>query len=216
MEIATKHDPKSNKGIYAIAHKVKSYSQVKEIINEMVPWLNQNNGKFPAPLHTAYAVSHCQVADDPFAFFVVSRELLGNKHSKLGRNTYKNYFFPSQVIINAEILEAPEKIAAKIPKRELVKDERGKFTSTKITTKDGEVNNIIEVPDACMSFLHKTQKNTMRYYRITVRYQIVRKFLGIFPYLSTRKEVVEGLKAHIFQHEIDHAHAKNIYYAKHK
>ena len=60
-----------------------------------------------------------------------------------------------------------------------------------------------------MSFPNRKPKNVEVYYRIKVRYQIP-AWYG----LKTKTEWVEGLKAHIFQHEINHAHGKNIYYAK--
>jgi len=211
--INTKHDNTSGKGIYAVSKRVKSYSQIRHITEPMVKWLWHNNGNFEGSFKVAYAVSHCQVADNPFAFFVVNEELVSKKRKKVGKNSHKNFYFVAPVIVNAQILETPEKIEANIPKRELVKDERGKLTGTKIVVNKGEVTNLIDVPEACMSFVHRTQKNIKRYYRIKVKYQIPASFLGI-KYLKTKVEVVEGLKAHIFQHEIDHSQGKNMYYHK--
>jgi peptide deformylase len=61
-----------------------------------------------------------------------------------------------------------------------------------------------------MSFPDKKDKLVKRYYRIKVKYQIV--ILGGL-FLKTKKEILEGLKAHVFQHEYDHAQGKNIFYA---
>lgn len=209
--INTKNDHTSGRGIYAVSERVRSYSQVGHIVEPMIAWLNHNNGHFPVPYQYAYAVSHCQVSDVPFSFFVVHHELIGGKKEKKGRNTAKNYYFQSPAIFNAKIVEAPEKIEAKTPSRELVKDAKGKTTGSKIVVKEGMVSNLIDVPEACMSFVHRKQKNHKRYYRIKVKYQEVASLFGV-KYLRTRMEWVEGLKAHIFQHEIDHAQGKNMFY----
>lgn len=37
FKIATKHDPKSGKGIYAIAKPVKKYADIEKIVDDMVP-----------------------------------------------------------------------------------------------------------------------------------------------------------------------------------
>lgn len=207
--IQTVHDHLSGKGIYAISKTVKRWSEVKDIAEKFTNWLNINNGRFDGLYKTAFAISHCQVCEEPYRMFVVNKDLVRNKlyykpDSKHQNN--KNFYFPSQIILNAEILECPKKVQAKVPKREVVKVD-GKVTS-KITTKEGEVNNMISVPDACMSFPDRKQKNMDIYYKIKVRYQIK----GWFGFLRTKTEWVEGLKAHIFQHEIDHANALNIYY----
>lgn len=210
-KIATEHDSKGGKGIYAVAKCVKSYRSVKKIVESVEKWLNANNGKFQPPFApTAYAIAHNQISDEPYAFFVVHDELVNRLRLKetYSRNS-KNFYFPAQTIFNARIVEAPEKVKAQIPKREVTKSPEGVVGST-ITRKEGLVSNLIEVPDACMSFPHKKQRNTMRYYKIKVKYQY-KCWLG---FLWTKTEWVEGLKAHIFQHEIDHAHGINIYYNK--
>lgn len=200
----------SGKGIYSISKPVAKWAQITSVAEDMIKWLDENNGKFPEPYRTAYAVSHCQVEDDPFAFFIVSNDFILGQVERVKKDTKKNFYFPSRVIINAEILEAPEKIEARLPKREVARDDKGNIGSKIVVTK-GEVKNIVFVPEACMSFSNRTQKNMERFYRIKVRYQVPRKILGI-NYLKTITEVVEGLKAHIFQHEVDHAHGKNMYY----
>lgn len=211
FEIRTKNDHTQKVGIYAVSKPVKKYKDVAHIVERMIPWLDTNNGRFETgDYKVAYAVSHCQVADEPHAFFVVHKEFLGNKKSKAGRNTYKNYFFPSRVIFNAEILEKPAKMTANVPKRELIKTPDGK-QQLATTVKEGLVDNLISVPEACMSFPNRTKKNMQRYFRIKVRYQVPRSFLGV-KYLKTITEYAEGLKAHIFQHEIDHAQGVNMYY----
>lgn len=212
--VITKHEPSSKEGIYAISQPVRWFSPQIKVAERMKEWLNKENGHFPAPFVTAYAIAHCQVARFPYAFFVVSEQLLlktcfGMRPIDKNRNR-KNFYFPDQCIFNARILEAPEKVSARVPKREVIKED-GKIGS-KITVTDGLVSNKIYVPDACMSFPDKkTTKNVERYYRVKVRYQI-KTWYGF----KTITEWVEGLKAHIFQHECDHFVAKNIYYGKTK
>jgi len=209
MFTIAKWDHKKEEGIYAVSAPVKRFSVIKDTAFNMVKWLNDNNGNFPEPYITAYAVSHCQVEAKPYHFFVVNKDLIGKKKDKKGRNTSKNFYFPSQIIVNAEILEIPEKIKANKPERVVVK-ENGRV-GTKVVIKEVMEKNKIGVPEACMSFLHRTQKTMERYYRVKVKYFIPKKILG-FYYLSKRVEWVEGLKSHIFQHETDHAKGLNMYY----
>lgn len=198
------------KGIYKKSTPVERYRDAQAKAEEMVAWLNENNGKFTGALPTAYAISHCQVEADPLAFFVVHKEMIGNHKSKHGRNTYKNYFFPSQVIVNARILESVDKIKATVPRRNVQK--KGMTVQAPIEFKEEMVSNKIGVPEACMSFPDRSNGKTMeRFFRIKVRYQIPRRLLGV-TYLRTITETVEGLKSHIFQHEIEHAAGKNMYY----
>jgi peptide deformylase len=212
MFTIAKWDHTKEEGIYKVSAPVRRFSEIKDTVFDMVKWLNDNNGKFEEPYTTAYAVSHCQVEANPYHFFIVSKDLVGDKKKKEGRNTSKNYFFPSQIIVNAEVIDTPEKITVNKPMRRIVRGKDGKVTP-KIEIKETVERNGIFVPEACMSFRNRTKKNMERFYRVTVRYQIPKKILGVW-YLSTKTEVVEGLKSHIFQHETDHAKAKNMYYGK--
>jgi hypothetical protein len=200
-------------GIYTVSKPVKRYSDIASTLPEFIQfvnkaeWLKNDN-------RLAYAISHCQVEAHPYAFFVLNPDLVGDKKSKRGtKDTYQNFFFPSQVIINAKIIEAPDKIEASVPKRQITKTQDGKVSQS-ITINKQMVSNKIGLTEACMSFPHRTQKTVERYYRIRVKYQIVRKLFGIFTILVTKKEWCEGLKAHIFQHEIEHSEGKNMYYKK--
>lgn len=207
-----KWDHKEEKGIYKKSARVRSYKQLKPYIDEMLPWFNENNGKFPHPFPTAYAISHCQVAADPLHFFVASTELLiSNQDNRSKRDTKKNYYFPSQVIVNAVILEAPEKLKVNKPVRRIEKVNG--VMQPRVTIEEAMEKNLIGVKEACMSFPHRSERTVERNYRVKVRYQYPARFLGIW-YLKTKTEWVDGLKAHIFQHEVDHAEAENIHYGK--
>lgn len=187
--------------------KIFNYSGVVKEAKSIKKWLNDNNGSFPKPYVTAYAVSHCQVCEeDPMAFFVVNKQFINKKESST------NYSWPSQIIYNPEILEKPETVTKDVPTREVSKDHDGNV-SYKIVKKRGKVSNLYEVPEGCMSFQHKKEKKMMRYHTIKVKYQT----RGFFGRIKTHEEWIEGLKAHIFQHEMDHMEGNNIYFNhKHK
>lgn len=207
FQISEKHEPRSDKGIYAVSKRVESYRQVSNLVNSLTSWLNTNNGQFDYDdIHkTAYAIAHSQVADEPFDLFIVNEELINKYDIKTKGQNKSNFFFPSQAIFNARIIESPLKIKAKVPKREVVT--KNGSVDSKVVVTESDVNNKIQVSEGCMSFPHRTPKNVERFYRIKVKYQ-VKGFFG----LKTITEWVEGLKAHIFQHEIDHAQGKNIYF----
>jgi hypothetical protein len=207
--IKTKHDHINKTGIYAVSRPVKSYNDVRHEVESMITWFDETDGSFSGAYKTAMAISHCQVCDDPYAFFVVAKQFVNSLSLEEEKNlNKKNYYFPARAIFNAEILETPEKVERDIPERKIVKDKEGKV-SEKVTVTKGLVKNLIAVPEACMSFPNRSKRDTERYYRIKVRYQIK----GIFG-LKTVTEWVEGLKAHMFQHEIDHAQGKNMYFHK--
>jgi peptide deformylase len=68
-------------------------------------------------------------------------------------------------------------------------------------------NSVVYMKEACMSFPYRSGKHVLRYGRITVEYQI-----PIVGELEKLVEECEGLKAIVFQHEIDHQQGKNIYF----
>lgn len=203
--IETKHSKESGRGIYAISKPVKAFSEAYKTSFLIEKWLNHNNGHFEGDKNLAYAISHCQICPDPFAMFTVCEEMANpfNLPDSRTRN-YTNFYFKAQTIFNAEILEAPEQIMADTAERVMNPD-----LTTKIITKEKMVSNIINVPDACMSFPLKKGKNVDIHFRIKVRYQI-RSWYGF----KTITEWVEGLKAHVLQHEIMHSQGRNIYYDK--
>lgn len=212
MQILLNLKPEDKKGIYAVSKPVQRYSQIASTLPEFTTFVNKGEWGFDNRL--AYALSHCQVNEEPYAFFVLNPELVGNKKSKRGtRDTYKNFFFPSQVIINPRIVEMPKDIEANVPKRDISKDAEGKVVQ-KITIKKEMTTNKIQIAEACMSFPYKKQKLVDRYYKIKVKYQVARQLFGI-SFLITKTEWCEGLKAHIFQHECQHLKGENMYYFTH-
>jgi len=213
MEIL-KPQPNSQIGIYAISKPVKKYSEIKNLLPKFIEFVNE--GKFRDKEKGFIGVHHSQLEEKPFSFFILNKQLVGSAKSKRGtKDNYNNFFFPSQVIINPEILEAPEKIDRQVPKSNIVRGENGQIQRL-ITYKTESVSNKISIKEGCISFPHKDEKYVERYFRIKVRYQIVRKLFGIIPLMITKIEWCEGLKAHAFQHEIDHSNGKNIYYGPNK
>ncbi len=211
MNIVAKWDHRIEQGIHKVSAKVRSWSQIKADAEAIRDYMDNENGKFPAPYKSAYALSHCQmdVGADPFHFFVLNNEFIRGTMERGKKDTDKNFYFPSQIIVNAQILEAPEKLKVNKPMRNVVKI-NGVMTP-QVSIVESMEKNLISVPEACMSYPNRTKKNMDRFYRIKVRYQYPKTVLGV-TFLRTKTEWAEGLKAHILQHEIDHANAKNMYY----
>lgn len=222
MQIVKTHH-ESGQGIYGNSRAVVSkedWKEAKAIANEMTAWLDETNGNFKGEFSRAFAIAHAQVCDwlEPWKLFVVAKEMVNEKPSektedgKRNPQTLANYYFEGQAIFNAEILESPAKITRKVPERKVLKDEKDPTkVSVSVELVDKEISNIITVPEGCMSFSHRSEKNVERLYKVKVRYQYLHKgILGTS--VKTFEGWVEGLKAHMFQHECDHFVGKNIYF----
>lgn len=188
----------------------RAYNEAKELATFLA---EGNKQGFKGNWKSAVGISHCQVSEEPLAMFAISTELVGRpkkREQSRGKNI-RNWYFPAEVIFNAEIIEAPDEVERLVPKREMKRKPNSHEYEATITREYKYVTNMIEVPDACMSYPSRTKKNTKRYHTITVRYQIMRSLFG-FKWLKTITEEVEALKAHIFQHEIDHAYGIDMYF----
>lgn len=189
------------------SHRVKRSNRLiaEHEARELVDFLDNGNGEgFKGEWRQALAISHNQVeAFMPYRMFVVNADLFNSEKKKMTRaQNRKNWYFPSRVIFNAEVVNAPEKVKRVMPKREIIRD--GKEARVEVTRQLAEISNILEVDEACMSFPNRSKRKMKRYHTLTVKYQVLRSFLG-FKWFATIVEEVEGLKAHIFQHEIDHS-----------
>ena len=202
----------SGLGIYAQSVTVKP-KQHKETANSMIEWFNEANGTFKGEFSKGFAIAHCQVANvpDPIKLFVVDKDLVQKNVPEIKKQNNTNCFFEAQAIFNAEILEAPHKIKRMVPKRNISKPDKGKV-EVEIVQEEKELSNIINVPEACMSFQHRTTKNTDRFHTVKVRYQYLDKNLLGIEITKTFEGWVEGLKAHVLQHECQHFDGKNMYY----
>lgn len=220
FEIFTKHDPESDIGIYAESKKVKT-GLFSTIIGKnegvkhaqiVLKWFNSGNILPNGKEVDTWSLSDCQVNKEPYAFFLVNKEFV-KKHAidqrDLPSRNKKNFWFPSQIIYNAEILNKPEEIKKEVSVRELVDPNDRKNLKTKISREERLVPNTIDVFESCSSFPYKKAKRVKRYYKIKVRYQI-KTWYGF----RTITEWVEGVKSHTFQHEIQHSAGRNIFYGK--
>jgi peptide deformylase len=163
---------------------------------QVVEFLNENNGTFAGQYSHAFALSHCQITtDNPARFFVVAKDFVEkpDKKEKDDNRNDTNYYFEDQVVFNPEVIEA-------LPTFLVDAEKDGK-------TKKVAMSNIFRPVDACMSFPHRKPKKTDRFLKITVKYQV-----EIDGKLVDREESIEGLKAHIFQHEVDHHNGIDIHY----
>ena len=215
MEIThTKHD--SGTGIYAMSHPVTAkdeWNHAEEVGNEMCQWLDETNGNFTGEFKRAFAIAHAQVVDHdhPLKLFVVDKELVVPKGKvPAGKNNLVNTFFEAQAIFNCEVLDAPDKVTVKVPQRKV--ERKGLKAEVNVEMVEKEVNNEVTYPEGCMSFPHRSQRNTHRKFRIKVRYQWLGKGLLGGRKVETFEGWVEGLKAHIIQHETDHFICKNIHF----
>lgn len=188
------------------ALKVESKSDwkhVKKLAEGIKQWWAESNNNFEGAWKSGYAIHHAQVEPyaDPFNFFVVDEKLTRKEWArdiaKKDRSVrdITNIIFPDQVIYNPEIITATQTfLDDAIDKRTGRRYKRG-------------TPNVMKYPEGCMSYGEQTRspKKVDRFYRIKVRYQIVKKRLLLPDTIETVEEWCQGLKAHIFQHECDHS-----------
>lgn len=207
-------DKDSGVGIYAQSVEVKP-KEHKELATQLVDWFNEANGTFKGEFAKAFAIAHCQVAnvEAPIKLFVVDKDLVEKNVPEDKKQNMVNCFFESQAIFNAQVLEAPQKVKKQVPKRKVtpVEGKKGQV-EVEMVTEEKEISNIITVPEACMSWQHRKSRNTQRYHTIKVRYQYIDKNLVGMEVVKTFEGWVEGLKAHILQHECQHFDGKNMFY----
>jgi peptide deformylase len=177
MEIANVH--------YALSKPIEKYSEIKTAVKELIKFMEEFKPK-RGYYEKVFCLSHAEVCDTPYAFFVVVKDLVDAK------------MFPSQVIINPEIIEAPEEITV-----DGIKD-RGDGTAMY-----GPVvrSNHIRLTEGCIQFPFRSPKKVDRLFKVKVRY-FTQGILG----LKKHEEWAEDSKAHVFQHNCDHIQGKNIFF----
>lgn len=207
-------DKDSGLGIYAKSVTVEPKKHVQTAL-EMVQWFNATNGTFKGEFSRGFAIAHCQVAnvEAPLKLFVVDKDLVAKDVPETKKQNNVNCFFEAQAIFNAEILETPSHLTKLVPKRKVGKPVKGQV-EVEIVQEETKVSNLISVPEACMSWANRKARNKDRYHTIKVRYQYLDKNIVGMTVVKTFEGYVEGLKAHILQHECEHFDGKNMFYDK--
>lgn len=122
------------------ARKVESISQIKEFIEPLRALTNSDS--FPGRWPRCLALSHAQVSDDPYSFFIVHRE-------------QKKWWDDEDVIINARILE----------KRDIIDFDEAcmsfPFRNTKKTERYSMVKAEYYVPRKMLGGMRKVVKDFM-------------------------------------------------------
>jgi peptide deformylase len=175
---------------YKISKPVVSYKEIKAEAEAMRRFIVL--GQFKGYYNKAFAITHCQVSETPFAFFVVAPECLKEK------------MFVDDVVINPQIVEAP--LYKNIAGNPEALKKQG-LDPEKIKAQSIKVPNAIEYQEPCMSFPYRTPKRITRYDVIKVKYQTPSLF-G----MKTVEAELKGIASEIFQHEFDHTQGKNIYF----
>lgn len=208
IELQTKNDHTQKLGIYA--ESVKATRKHIPLAEEMVSYMDAQEQEWATKFdRKAWAIAHAQVTDspEPVRIFTVHPDLINAK-----KTSDLKQFFPSRMIFNAELLEAPTHLTkTRYVRKTVLNEKTGKREIQKDVPEEVRTSNIIPMKEGCMSFLFRKPKNVDRVYRVKVRYWYPVEFLG-FKFLWRKTEWVEGLKAQILQHEIMHAEGKNIYY----
>jgi peptide deformylase len=189
MKIIQGKDLGHSKSREATASDIATAQQVVDDLNEV-------NGSFEGAYKSAFALSHNQVeANDPARIFFVAKDFVENTEGEVedDTRTYENWYFPAQAIFNPRIEQA-------LPTFLVEQEKDGK-------KKKVAVSNIFHPEDACMSFPYRKPKKVERFLKIIVHYQIAKD-----GELVDVVEECEGLKAHIFQHEIDHHEGIDIHF----
>ena len=129
------------KSHYKLSKPVTHYREIKEEAEELKRFVER--GAFEGYYNKAYSLSHCQVSETPFAFWVAAQECINEG------------MFKHRVIINPQILEARE--------HKVIAQPDGKSLT---------IPNKVEYQEPCMSFPFRKPKRLMRFDVIKVRYQV--------------------------------------------
>lgn len=174
---------------YNVSSQVDKFADIEEDANKMLELLD--SGKEISGYPAAYAIAHSQVSEVPKRFFVVA-----SKYTTVDKDAdFEKAWWKSKFIINPHIVEIPEEIEIDLP------TQAGKKAEVEMR------KNEYMPEEGCLSFPNKKPKKVKRAFVVKVSYQIPVK-----GKLETIEESIEGLKAHIFQHEVQHLDGQNIFY----
>lgn len=194
---------------HTVSRKIETeadWKEAQEKASEVVEWFNTSNGNFAGTYEHGYAMHHAQVDPEgkPLNFFVLDKDMTLMKSEKdadgkekeevdIKKRDLRTRIFPAQVIYNPEIITALQTFLDRLP---LKKDKLHTVAAP----------NVFHYNEGCMSYQNRKPKKVARFYKIKVRYQ----FIDEKGDVQNVEEWIEALKAHIFQHEVDHANGIDI------
>jgi peptide deformylase len=150
------------------AKPVTSWKEIRDDAFAMLEMINA--GKFAGRWQEGFALSHAQVSDNPFDFFVTHK-------------SWENEV--PRVVCNARLKQGIDKQTFK---------------------------------EACLSYPFRDVIKTQRFWNIDVEFDVppIDGIKSFFQFgLTHRQMTYDGLAAFMFQHEIDHAKAIDIFHKKH-
>ena len=155
---------------YNVSKPVEKWSEIKKESDEMRHFIV--HGKFKGYYNKAFSLSHCQVSETPFSFFVVSPDVMAEK------------MFKDDVIINPKIVSA-------LPTKKVESAKVGEFI---------ELPNLVKCEEPCMSFPFRKPKNVVRYNEIEVQYQVVSLIGGLKTVSQTLNGIASEIFQHEYDH----------------
>lgn len=210
LELKIRPDYKKLEGI----HVESTWASRKDIplAEAMVQYVDEKAEEWATKYdRKAWALCHAQLttSSTPKRIFVVHPSLVEDDAAA------KNTKFPSRMIFNARIVELDTHFERQRKVQKTVWNPKTERRELGEGYQTYQVPNVIEMKEGCMSYPDRKPKNVQRIFKLKVRYWYPVTILG-FTFLWRKTEEVEGLKAQIFQHEIQHFEGENIYYPKQK
>lgn len=181
---------------YKHSRPVKDYSEIVRYVVQMAEMIDKK--AFVGVHKSAYALAHCQVSNEPLAFFVLDTQLVKGRGEDESLAVFEN-----RVIINPKIIEAPIYFTDK--KAFQMFRGHDEFDGKELIP--GKTPNAKQYMEGCMSFPFRHGKKIQRYNKIRVSYQIAHG-----RGLKTITTWLEGLPSQVFQHEFDHIQGENIFF----
>lgn len=196
---------------YKKSKAVGAYRLIEQEAHAMAEMIDAKDFK---GIHRAsYAIAHCQVSDNPFAFFVLDKQLVKGSDVIKFREFLRNGIdvFEDRVIMNPQILESPLYVDDE-SKNDIVKKlYTGKSYNDGQELIAGKKPNSAQYMEGCMSFPYRKAKKINRFNKIKVSYYVMERGRE-----RRKTRWLEGLPSQVFQHEFDHIQGQNIFFDGHK
>lgn len=189
---------------YKKSKAVGAYRLIEQEAHGMVEMIDAKD--FKGIHRGAYALAHCQVSEEPFAFFVLDKQLVK------GQGEDQNVaVFEDRVIMNPQILESPLYVDDESKNGIVTKLYTGKSYDDGQELIAGKKPNSAQYMEGCMSFPNRKAKKVNRFNKIKVSYYVMERGRE-----RRKTRWLEGLPSQIFQHEFDHCMGANIFFKGHK